>query len=126
LAKAAVTPKTPRFVGIFNPHGWAPEYWQIDKQGSVSEFPFVLKPLDAWRDSVTVISGMDATASMPPPGETGGDHSRSAAAFSGVPPKKTVSEDIYLGVTIDQMIARKIGQDNRLPSIRLGIAAQGA
>ena len=39
------------------------------------------------------------------------DHSRSAAVFSGVPPKKTVSEDIYLGTTIDQMIAQKYGQD---------------
>ncbi|PWU12438.1 MAG: hypothetical protein C5B51_00660 [Terriglobia bacterium] len=126
LAKAAVTPKTARFIGIFNPHGWAPEYWQLGSPGPVSELPFVLKPLDAWRDSVTVVSGLDATASMPPPGETGGDHSRSAAVFSGVPPKKTVSEDIYLGTTIDQMIAQQYGQDNALPSIQLGIEDQSA
>ena len=25
LAKAAVMPKAPRFVGLFNAHGWAPE-----------------------------------------------------------------------------------------------------
>ena len=80
----------------------------------------MLKPLDAWRDSITVISGLDATSSMPPPGLTGGDHSRSAAVFSGVQPKKTVSDDIYLGTTIDQMIAQKYGQDNALPSIQLG------
>ena len=49
---------------------------------------------------------------MPPPGETGGDHSRSAAVFSGVQPKKTVSDDIHLGTTIDQIIAQKYGQDN--------------
>ncbi len=25
-SKVAALPKIPRFVGIFNPHGWAPEY----------------------------------------------------------------------------------------------------
>ena len=73
----------------------------------LTEYPFVLKPIEAWREHITVISGLDATSSMPPLGMAGGDHSRSAAVFSGVPPKKTVSDDIYLGTTIDQMIAQK-------------------
>jgi hypothetical protein len=126
LAKAAVTPKTPRFVGIFSPHGWSPGYWDLPAQGPIAEFPFILKPLEPWRDSVTVISGLDATSSMPPQGTAGGDHSRSAAVLSGVPPKKTVSEDIYLGTTIDQMIAQQYGQDTALPSIQLGIEDQSA
>src|SRR5579864_1327267 len=126
LAKAAATPKIPRFVGIFSPHGWAPDYWNIEKSGPLGELPFILKPLEAWRDSITVISGLDATSSMPPKGETGGDHSRSAAVFSGVQPKKTVSEDIHLGTTIDQIIAQKYGQENALPSMQLGIEDQSA
>src|SRR5437870_13818689 len=65
------------------------------------------------------ISGLDATSSMPGPGETGGDHSRSAATFSGVQPKKTVSADIHLGITIDQIIAQKYGQSNVLPSLQV-------
>lgn len=125
LADAAVTPKIPRFVGIFNPHGWAPSYWDF-AEGPLTELPFILEPVKDWRESITVISGLDATSSMPKQGETGGDHSRSAAVFSGVPPKKTVSEDIYLGTTIDQMIAQKYGQDNALPSIQLGIEDQSA
>jgi Protein of unknown function (DUF1552) len=126
LAKAAALPKIPRFVGIFNPHGWAPDYSTFAQEGAVSEYPFALKPLQPWKDSVTVISGLDATSSMPPPGATGGDHSRSAAVFSGVQPKKTVSDDIFLGTTIDQMIAQKYGQDNALPSIQLGIEDQSS
>ena len=123
-AKAAASPKVPRFVGIFNPHGWAPSYWAMEKEGPLTELPFVLKPLDPWKSSITVVSGLDATSSMPPPGETGGDHSRGAASFAGVPPKKTVNDDIYLGTTIDQMIAQKYGQENFLPSIQLGIEDQ--
>ena len=95
LAKAAAVPKAPRFVGIFNSHGWAPEYWQMNAEGALGELPFVLKPLEPWTKTLTVISGLDATSSMPAPGETGGDHSRSAAVFSGVPPKKTVSAQPY-------------------------------
>src|SRR5262249_26461203 len=124
-AKAQAGRKTPRFVGIFNPHGWAPEYWAMN-EGSLQTLPFVLEPLEPWKDAITVISGLDATSSMPPPGMTGGDHSRSAATFSGVQPKKTVSADIYLGTTIDQLIAQKHGQDNALPSIQLGIEDQSS
>src|SRR5579862_4186856 len=123
FAKAAATPRIPRFVGVFNPHGWAPAYWAMDNG---AELPFILKPLEPWRDTVTIVSGLDATSSMPPPGTTGGDHSRSAATFSGVSPKKTVSEDIHLGTTIDQLIAQKYGQETALPSIQLGIEDQSS
>ena len=117
-AKAEVTGKTPRFVGIFNPHGWEPAHWAMEP-GELSELPFILKPLEPWKNSITVISGLDATSSMPGPGETGGDHSRSAATFSGVQPKKTVSADIHLGITIDQIIAQKYGQSSMLPSLQV-------
>src|SRR6202161_1438520 len=126
LAKADALHKVPRFACIFSPHGSAPEYWRLSKEGPLTEYPFVLKPIEAWREHITVISGLDATSSMPPVGMAGGDHSRSAAVLSGVPPKKTVSEDIYLGTTIDQMIAQKYGQDTALPSIQLGIEDQSA
>jgi Protein of unknown function (DUF1552) len=117
-AKAQATLKAPRFVGVFNPHGWEPGHWALN-EGPLNELPFILKPLEPWKDAITVISGLDATSSMPPPGETGGDHSRSAAVFSGAQPKKTVSADIRLGITIDQIIAQKYGQDTLLPSLQV-------
>src|SRR5947208_3067991 len=117
-AKAEAGGKVPRFVGIFNPHGWEPGHWAM-KPGELSDLPSILKPLEPWKDSITVISGLDATSSMPPAGEAGGDHSRSAATFSGAQPKKTVSSDIHLGITIDQIIAQKYGQSNPLPSLQV-------
>jgi hypothetical protein len=118
FAKAEAGTKTPRFVGIFNPHGWEPAHWAMP-EGPLADLPFILKPLEPFQDAVTVISGLDATSSMPPLGETGGDHSRSAATFSGVQPKKTVSSDIHLGMTIDQIISQKYGQNDPLPSIQV-------
>src|SRR5690349_6433832 len=111
--KAQAGRKTPRFVGLFNPHGWEPAHWAMP-EGPLGDLPFILKPLEAHKDVITVISGLDATSSMPAAGETGGDHSRSAAVFSGIPPKKTVSADIHLGKTIDQLIAEKYGQETLL------------
>ena len=115
--------RVPRFVGIFNPHGWEPSHWAMPA-GALGDLPFILKPLEAYKDTITVISGLDATSSMPAPGETGGDHSRSAAVFSGVAPKKTVSADIHLGVTIDQIIAEKIGAETPVASLQLGCEDQ--
>jgi hypothetical protein len=54
------------------------------------------------------------------PGDNGGDHTRCPATFlNGVHPKRTDGADIFAGVTIDQMAARKIGQDTLLPSMEL-------
>jgi hypothetical protein len=131
LAQSAATPKT-RLVTIFAPHGWSPTYW-ADGDPSVPATPgrntglgFIHQPLAPWQDKLTIVSGLDATSSMPPPGSSGGDHSRASATFTGVNPKKTAGADIYGGVSIDQIVARKYGQDTLLPSLQLAIEDPGA
>jgi hypothetical protein len=42
-----------------------------------------------------------------------------SAWLSGAIPKKTFAEDVYSGETVDQVIARKIGQETPLPSLEL-------
>ena len=50
-----------------------------------------------------------------------------AAAFlCANKPKKTTGADIYDGTTIDQIIARKIGQETLLPSLQLALEDPGA
>src|ERR1700739_4806089 len=79
LIKTAANPKT-RFVGIFSPHGWAPTFWADHRpegfQGVTITNPeernaglgFIHKPLAPWKDKITIVSGLAATSSMPPPG----------------------------------------------------------
>ncbi len=131
LAKSAAAPKT-RFVAIFSPHGWSPTYWE-DGRPDVPLTPgrnvglgFIHKPLEPWQNQMTIVAGLDSTSSMPPPGSSGGDHSRACATFIGAPPKKTAGADIYCGTSIDQMIAQKYGQDTLLPSMQLAIEDPGA
>ena len=82
-----------------------------------------LTGLDAWRKYLTIVSNTDvrmAEAFAPP--EIGGDHFRSSATFlTQSHPKQTQGSDLYVGTSIDQMIARRIGQDTAIPSLQLCI-----
>jgi hypothetical protein len=122
---AAALAKT-RFTGIFVPHGMAPGHWVPAKQGSGFDFPMIMSPLEPFRDSTVIVSGLWSQSAEPPPGVTGADHWVASAFLCAKKPKKTAGADIVNGVTIDQIIARQIGQDTLLPSLQLGVEDPGA
>ena len=113
-----------RFVGIWHPHGASPGYWSPTKEGRDFEFSFITKPLEPFRDRVVLISGLDMPEAMATDEEPGGDHARGAVLLSGARPRRNAVSP-YLGVTIDQMIAQKYGQDSILSSIQLGVEDTG-
>jgi len=82
-----------------------------------------LAPLQPWRDSITIVSNTDvrnAEAFSSP--EIGGDHFRSSAVFlTQSHPKQTQGSDVHAGISIDQIYARKAGQDTPIPSMQLCI-----
>jgi hypothetical protein len=122
---AAAQTKT-RFTGIFVPHGMAPGYWVPGAEGAGFEFPMILKPLEPFRDSAIVMSGLWSQSAEPPPGVTGADHWVASAYLCATKPKKTAGADVLNGVTIDQVIAQKIGGDTLLPSLQLAVEDPGA
>jgi hypothetical protein len=125
LAQTAANTK-PRFVGLFVPHGAAPGYWVPNKVGTDFEMPFIWKPLEAHRKHLTILTGLHSRSSEPPPGVTGADHWVAAAFLCANKPKKTAGADVYAGTTIDQIIAREIGQDTLMPSMQLAVEDPGA
>jgi hypothetical protein len=125
LQSAALQPKT-RFTGIFVPHGMAPGYWVPAQEGAGFAFPMIVSPLEPFRDSTVILSGLWSKSAEPPPGVTGADHWVASAFLCARKPKKTAGADILNGVTIDQTIARHIGQDTLLPSLQLGVEDPGA
>ena len=138
LSKTAAIPKT-RFTGIFVPHGMAPGYWIPDGPRLESgKMPAIMQPLDrvvgdggkivreSLLDQSVVISGLWSKSAEPPPGVTGADHWVAAAFLAGEKPKKATGSDIHNGVTIDQLIAQKIGQESLLPSLQQAIEDPGA
>ncbi len=122
LAQTPANPKS-RFVGVFYPHGMAPGYWEPEPEGPLPEkLPFITDALEKVRDQTVVITGLWSKSAEPPEGTTGSDHWVAAAFLTAIKPKKTAGSDVSLGTpTIDQVIARKIGQDNLLPSLQLAV-----
>src|SRR5204862_3074814 len=70
------------------------------------------------------ITGLDATAASPTLEEPAGDHARGACIFSGARPRRDAVSP-YLGVTVDQLVAQKWGQDTILSSLQLGVEDTG-
>src|SRR5690606_24157472 len=122
----AVPPR--RILAGFVPPGAAPGDWVPDKVGSLGDhpFPFIYKPLEPYRKYVTILSGLHATSSEPPPGETGADHWVAAAFLCAEKPKKTAGHDVRAGHTIDQVIAEKIGRETLLPSVEMSVEDPGS
>ena len=85
--------------------------------------PTALKPLEAYRDYLTIISNTDVKqAEANTAKEIGGDHFRSSAVFlTHMHPKQTEGSDIRVGTSMDQMYAKAFGQDTPIPSLQLCI-----
>lgn len=130
VSKTAAAPRT-RLACIEMVHGAAgstvdglnKHYWSPEKEGSEFEFTQTLKPLEPYREYITIISDTDLhPAGAWAPAEEGADHFRSSAAYlTAAHPKMTEGADIHCGTSIDQMYARQFGQDTPLPSIQLCI-----
>ena len=123
LAKSGASPKK-RFMAIWHPHGAAPGYWSPLQEGANFDFSFITKPLEPFRDRVTLISGMDMPEAMATLDEPGGDHARGAVLLSGTRPRRN-SVSPSLATTVDQLIAQKYGQDTILSSLQLGVEDTG-
>jgi len=123
LRLSAAAPQR-RFVGIWHPHGAAPGYWSPTTAGKDFEFSFITKPLEPFRSRTVLISGLDMPEAFATDEEPGGDHARGAVLLSGARPRRNAVSP-YLGVTIDQLIAQKYGQDTMLSSLQLGVEDSG-
>jgi hypothetical protein len=113
LTATAATAANPqrRFGAIFVPLGERPGYWTPKTVGENFELNTILKPLEPFRDHLTVVSELCNPID--------GHACTVAAWLSGSIPKQTIAENVHIGVTIDQVIAKQIGQDTVFPSLEL-------
>jgi hypothetical protein len=108
------TPETiRRFGAVFVPLGARMDHWTPSKTGSGFEFTELLKPLEQHRDSLVVVSNLF----RPPHGA----HSGSSTWLTGANIKETEAEDVRAGISLDQVIADKIGGDTQFRSLEVAI-----
>ena len=130
---SAAQAKKARFVAIEAVHGaagsntWGESKYLWAPQGVGKQFDLLpdsaLSPLAEYKNYLTIVSNTDcrmAEAFDTP--EIGGDHFRSSAVFlTQSHPKQTQGSDLYVGRSMDQMVAQKIGSDTAIPSMQLCI-----
>jgi hypothetical protein len=108
-----------RFGAIYFPHGATMYKWTPEAEGTGFQFTEILEPLKPFRDRINVISDLSHPAAYGG-GSATSNHTRSAAAYlSGA--NARLGAKAYLGVTMDQVAAQKIGQDTPMPSLELAI-----
>ena len=118
LAQTAASAKT-RFCGIYVPHGATMDKWTPATEGTGFAFTETLRPLEKFRDRLTVVSNLAHPMAGGKGSDAGADHARSAPVFlSGASPQRG---GVHAGRTLDQVLAEHIGQDTPLPSLELSL-----
>jgi len=109
--KSAAAP-VKRFGAVFVPMGERPSHWTPTATGAGFEFSPILKPLERFRDAITVVSNLDRPLQ--------GTHAVSTGTWlTGTAPKRTEAEDFVAGTSLDQVIAQQIGRESVFPSIEI-------
>ncbi len=116
---AGSAPKRLAFVGF--PHGAIMDRWSPAQTGAAYEMSPILGPLEPFRQHLTIVSGLRNK-----PGETPEPHGYIEPTWLSCVKPWDHGVDANAGVTADQMAARHLGQDTRLPSLELTTAQLGA
>lgn len=110
------TPQAPRRLGIcFFGNGVNPHHWGASNSPRGLEFLQTLKPLEPVKNKVMVFKGLWNPSTVAGPG----GHYPKMNILSGLKVKQTTT-DVEVGLTMDQIIANKIGQQTPVASLAIG------
>jgi len=120
-AKLALTKdgRPMRMAFLYVPNGVNLARWRPTGQGADYQLGPSLEPLAGFKNEMQILSGLDQQHGWAH-GDGGGDHARaSATILTGARPKKTSGADIRLGISVDQLAARHVGDQTRFSSLEL-------
>ncbi|MDB6055145.1 MAG: hypothetical protein JWN25_2668 [Verrucomicrobiales bacterium] len=119
-SKAAVANlKSPvRMAVLYMPNGVNPKTWTPTGAGSDFQLSRALSPLQENKDDILILTGLFNKAT-----DTGDGHYVKTAAFlTGTTITRTTGSELRCGgVSMDQLVAQRIGNLTPLPSLELGI-----
>jgi hypothetical protein len=101
---------------VYTPNGIIKDVFRPKSAGTNFELSEALKPWQAHRDRLLVLSNLDNGESESVSGHVGG----SSMFLTGVKPNKSLSE-IHCGKSVDQVFAAKFGQETPLSSLQICI-----
>ena len=125
MAKTSANPVR-RLGFIYFPHGsvsWAKgsqNQWTPPGEGGPLTLSPILQPLAAVQDQMIVLTNMEHRNAQGNGTDGNAEHTRSNASWlSAARPKMTEGADVLLATTVDQIAARRLCRDTRLPSLEL-------
>ncbi len=119
---AGVTPT--RLLAYYVPCGIHMQSWKPAAVGRNVALSKTLAPLESVKNSLIVLSGLE---NVPAQSEGAGDHASGTGSFiTATHVVKTEGADIRNGISLDQMVAQKIGNQTRLASLELGMDGGGS
>jgi hypothetical protein len=129
-ALSAATSAPPRVSFLYVANGVIQEQWTPGATGAGFELTPILKPLEAVKSDVNVLSGL-AHLQADTFGDGTGDHPRASAAWlTGVHAydRTRPGIEVKLATSADQIIARQIGRNTPVSSLELSVdyPTQGA
>jgi hypothetical protein len=119
MAQSPALAQRTRFATVYIPHGKTMAKWTPKTEGKGFEFTEILKPLEGYRDQLNVISGLRLQTGYGKDGSAAANHTRASGTFlncvdAGDDPNK-------MGISVDQLAAKSIGQKTPLPSLEMTI-----
>ncbi len=119
-ATSAVARPVPRLGIVYVPNGIAMEYWTPSAAGTDFELTPILTPLAPARDRLVIVSGLNGQRNSP----AQSSHAAASTRFlTGVPGRQT-AEGMEAGASIDQLVARRVGEHTPLASLELAVDAR--
>ena len=114
LRKTAAKPVR-RLGVVYVPNGMMMDHWTPSTEGTEFDFPTILEPLEPFRDSVQVLSGMRGKDAQ-------GPHARASTRFlTGVVSKRDDGSSLRAGISMDQVAGRVLGRQTQLATLELGL-----
>ena len=130
-ALAAQSVKPARRLGfVYIANGVIQDRWNPAATGTSFDLPPILQPFAGMRDRINILSGL-SHLQADTFGDGTGDHPRSSAVWlTGVHAydRTQPGVEVRLATTVDQLAARVIGAESRIPSLELSVdfPTQGA
>ena len=119
-ALTAATARPVRMAFVYVPNGIDMRHWNPAYEGPLQELPRILKPMEAFKQDMTLLSNLTHNGGRALL-DGAGDHGRCCGGYlAGVQPRKTMV-DIKAGISCDQIVANDIGRQTRFPSLEVGL-----
>ena len=105
-----------RFQACYVPNGMAMPYWTPATVGKNFELTPILEPLASFKDQTLVLSGLKANWNIAHAGASG-------SFLTGTTRGGRNEMEILADVSVDQLLARKLGAETQLSSLELSMDA---